>query len=183
MGTFAAGIASALEVYARQTRNVETESKACEIRLRAERRCGRMLADREMARPGPTPAVRSQRATDPPEAFARAPPSPAAKEDNRVKGGVLNLSPQRRPAGDTASDARRHGLRADPRADAPLTQMPPLPTADALRAIKRACLGVSNAPWAAPQPDARFGHGSRWSARPSRRMVVHHVNRSGVGSG
>lgn len=42
--------ARALEVYARQARNVDAETKACEIRLRAERRCGQLLRDREMAK-------------------------------------------------------------------------------------------------------------------------------------
>jgi hypothetical protein len=41
--------ARALEVYARQARNVDAERKACEIRLRAERRTGQLLAEREMA--------------------------------------------------------------------------------------------------------------------------------------
>jgi hypothetical protein len=34
----------------RQARNVEAERKACEIRLRAERRTGQLLAEREMAK-------------------------------------------------------------------------------------------------------------------------------------
>lgn len=58
--------ARALEVYARQARNVEAETKACEIRLRAERRCGQLLRERAMAKPGPAPEDRSQRASDPP---------------------------------------------------------------------------------------------------------------------
>lgn len=40
--------ARALEMYARQARNLEAERKACEIRLRAERRSGELL--RELAR-------------------------------------------------------------------------------------------------------------------------------------
>ncbi|MFL5253255.1 MAG: hypothetical protein ACJ8AI_10240 [Rhodopila sp.] len=42
--------ARAIEVYARQARNIEAERRACEIRLRAERRCGQLLAEREKAR-------------------------------------------------------------------------------------------------------------------------------------
>src|SRR4051794_7173410 len=42
--------ARAIEVYARQARNVEAERQACEIRLRAERRCGQMLRDMEKAK-------------------------------------------------------------------------------------------------------------------------------------
>jgi hypothetical protein len=33
-----------LEQYARQARNTEAERKACEIRLRAERKCGQLSA-------------------------------------------------------------------------------------------------------------------------------------------
>ncbi|MCO6441895.1 MAG: hypothetical protein J5I81_12625 [Nitrococcus mobilis] len=40
--------ARALEMYARQARNLEAERRACEIRLRAERRSGELL--RELAR-------------------------------------------------------------------------------------------------------------------------------------
>jgi hypothetical protein len=42
--------ARAIEVYARQAPNTEAETKACEIQLRAERRCGQLLRDREMAK-------------------------------------------------------------------------------------------------------------------------------------
>jgi hypothetical protein len=37
--------ALALELYAKQAMNVEAERKACEVRLRAERRAGEMMAD------------------------------------------------------------------------------------------------------------------------------------------
>ena len=40
--------ARAIEMYARQAQNVEAEERAREIRLRAERKCGHMLAEREM---------------------------------------------------------------------------------------------------------------------------------------
>jgi hypothetical protein len=40
--------ARAFEIYAQQARNVEAERRACEIRLRAERRCGQLL--RQMAK-------------------------------------------------------------------------------------------------------------------------------------
>jgi hypothetical protein len=43
--------AQAIEVYARQAKNVEAERQACEIRLRAERKCGELLRDRDKAKP------------------------------------------------------------------------------------------------------------------------------------
>ena len=57
--------ALAIEIYARQAQNVDAERQATEIRLRAERRTGQLLAERDKAKPGPAPADRSQRATDP----------------------------------------------------------------------------------------------------------------------
>lgn len=42
--------ARALEVYAMQAKNTEAETKACEIRLRAERRAGQMIATMEKAK-------------------------------------------------------------------------------------------------------------------------------------
>jgi hypothetical protein len=44
--------ARAFEVYARQAKNVEAERQACEIRLRAERKAGELLAQREKAKGG-----------------------------------------------------------------------------------------------------------------------------------
>jgi hypothetical protein len=41
--------ARAIEMYARQAQNTEAEERAREIRLRAERKCGQMLADTERA--------------------------------------------------------------------------------------------------------------------------------------
>ena len=57
--------ARAIEVYARQAKNVEAERQACEIRLRAERKCGQLLQEREKAKRGPDKATgqRSQRQT------------------------------------------------------------------------------------------------------------------------
>jgi len=49
--------ALALEVYARQARNTDAETKACEIRLRAERRVGQLLKEREMAKGSAQPGV------------------------------------------------------------------------------------------------------------------------------
>ena len=45
--------ALAIEVYARQAKNVENERRACEIRLRAERKCGQLLAEMEKAKASP----------------------------------------------------------------------------------------------------------------------------------
>lgn len=44
--------ARALEVYAMQAKNTEAEQKACEIRLRAERKAGQMLQAMDKARGG-----------------------------------------------------------------------------------------------------------------------------------
>jgi len=49
--------ALALEVYARQAHNTDAETKACEIRLRAERRVGQLLQEREKAKGGAQPGV------------------------------------------------------------------------------------------------------------------------------
>jgi hypothetical protein len=43
--------ARAIETYARQAKNIEAERQACEIRLRAERKCGELLREREKATP------------------------------------------------------------------------------------------------------------------------------------
>jgi hypothetical protein len=42
--------ARAIEMYTRQAQNTEAERQACEIRLRAERKCGELLNVREMAK-------------------------------------------------------------------------------------------------------------------------------------
>lgn len=44
--------AMALEMYAKQARNTDAERKACEVRLRAERRTGELLAELARATPG-----------------------------------------------------------------------------------------------------------------------------------
>jgi hypothetical protein len=44
--------ARAMEVYLRQARNTEAERRACEIRLRAERKAGALLAERDKNRGG-----------------------------------------------------------------------------------------------------------------------------------
>src|SRR5580765_3062392 len=44
--------ALALETYSRQARNTENERKACEIRLRAERKAGKLLSTMEKAKGG-----------------------------------------------------------------------------------------------------------------------------------
>ena len=60
--------ARAIEMYARQAQNTEAERQACEIRLRAERRCGQMLAgdiDRARASDGrPAKASTDPRLSD-----------------------------------------------------------------------------------------------------------------------
>src|SRR5262245_9154556 len=43
--------ALALQLYAKQAKNVEAERKACEIRLRAERRAGELMAMLERSTP------------------------------------------------------------------------------------------------------------------------------------
>lgn len=53
--------ALAIETYARQARNTEAEQKACEIRLRAERRAGQMLGEMDKAKGAA--ATPSQRAS------------------------------------------------------------------------------------------------------------------------
>ena len=69
--------ALALEMYAQQSRNVEAERKACEIRLRAERKAGDLLATMQRASK-PNPAgkngheVTSNRATQPRSEYASA---------------------------------------------------------------------------------------------------------------
>lgn len=58
--------ARAIEVYSRQARNTEAERQACEIRLRAERKAGQLLREREMAkggRPTETPNKASEVST------------------------------------------------------------------------------------------------------------------------
>jgi hypothetical protein len=47
----------AIEAYAQQARNLEAERLACEIGLRAERRCGQLLREREMAKGAAEPGT------------------------------------------------------------------------------------------------------------------------------
>jgi hypothetical protein len=49
-----------------QAQNTEAEEQAREIRLRAERRCGQMLADREMAAPRGSNQYQKQEVSDDP---------------------------------------------------------------------------------------------------------------------
>lgn len=59
--------ARAIEVYSRQARNTEAERQACEIRLRAERKAGQLLAERGKPKRGPDKngsGLRSQRSDD-----------------------------------------------------------------------------------------------------------------------
>lgn len=56
--------AMAIEIYSRQAKNTEAELKACEIRLRAERRAGQLLSEMEKARGGGTGANQHRAAGD-----------------------------------------------------------------------------------------------------------------------
>ncbi len=49
--------ATAIEVYAHQSQNIEAERQACEIRMRATRRLGQLLAAREKAKGAAQPGV------------------------------------------------------------------------------------------------------------------------------
>lgn len=49
--------ALAFEVYSRQAKNIEAERRACEIRLRAERKAGELLRDMEKARGATEPGT------------------------------------------------------------------------------------------------------------------------------
>jgi hypothetical protein len=49
--------ARAFEVYQQQAQNTEAGRQACEIRLRAERKCGQLLREREKAKGGAQPGV------------------------------------------------------------------------------------------------------------------------------
>ena len=64
--------ALAIEMYARQAKNTEAERQACEIRLRAERRAGQLLAERDKAKGGGDQRAeqRSHAATGAPETLA-----------------------------------------------------------------------------------------------------------------
>jgi hypothetical protein len=68
--------AMALEHYARQARNTEAERQACEIRLRAERKCGELLTEQ---------AQRGERQT--PGGDRRS-----SSVDTRMKLGDANIS-------------------------------------------------------------------------------------------
>jgi len=59
----------ALEHYARQAQNTDAERQAAEIRLRAERKAGQLLATMEKAKPSGNNQHkdRSPRTTDPPK--------------------------------------------------------------------------------------------------------------------
>lgn len=58
--------AQALEAYARQAKNVEAERRACEIRLRAERKVGQLL--KEMAKSGERSSQGGDRKSKSPDA-------------------------------------------------------------------------------------------------------------------
>lgn len=56
--------AMAMEHYQRQANNTEAERRACEIRIRAERKCGQLLREMEKAKAGRPPENRSRDKTD-----------------------------------------------------------------------------------------------------------------------
>lgn len=56
--------AAALELYARQARNVEAERQACEIRLRAERKAGQLLGSMDRAKGRPEKVSRRTTLSD-----------------------------------------------------------------------------------------------------------------------
>lgn len=56
--------ARAIEMYARQAQNTEAEERAREIRLRAERKCGQMLADMDKLKGRPEKASTATRLSD-----------------------------------------------------------------------------------------------------------------------
>lgn len=73
--------ARALEVYALQARNIEAERKACDVRLRAERRAGELL--KELARATPQTANPSGSA-NPPDIVAAGSPYRHALDINKL---------------------------------------------------------------------------------------------------
>jgi hypothetical protein len=56
--------ALALEVYAKQAQNIEAERQACEIRLRAERKCGELLRAMDKLKGRPEKASSDVRLSD-----------------------------------------------------------------------------------------------------------------------
>jgi hypothetical protein len=72
--------ALALELYAKQARNTDAERRACEIRLRAERRTGELLKELPRATPAQAGAKGNvAQGKDAPPAMRSASPSPYAK--------------------------------------------------------------------------------------------------------
>jgi hypothetical protein len=63
--------ARAIEMYARQAQNTEAERQACEIRLRAERKCGQLTSDL-MTAPGARTDLTSDHAEPKLEALEKA---------------------------------------------------------------------------------------------------------------
>lgn len=55
--------ALAIEVYGKQAKNVEAERQACEIRLRAERKAGQLLKERDKPKPGPSQPSQKDRSS------------------------------------------------------------------------------------------------------------------------
>jgi hypothetical protein len=106
--------AIALEVYARQAHNTEAERKACEIRLRAERKAGPLSKELERS-PGGRPA-KTPLAAVPEKEFEMALADPTAKP---TTNGIIkaNMEPKPNPVSAEAlwlwgrlRDFRRDGL-------------------------------------------------------------------------
>jgi hypothetical protein len=91
--------ARAIEVYARQAKNTEAERQACEIRLRAERKAGALLADMEKAKGGDS--------RPPPVAVGGGPPTLAEL------GVSYNQSSQWQKLADVPEDEFESALQSD----------------------------------------------------------------------
>lgn len=86
--------ARALELYAQQAKNTDAERRACEIRLRAERRTGELLRDLARATPAEAGKVSGEvRAPNVSHAETRSPPSPYA--DTLARTGISRQTAHR----------------------------------------------------------------------------------------
>lgn len=88
--------ARALEMYARQAKNLEAERKACEIRLRAERRSGELL--RELARAESSKGGNTGGATGSNQYVKRAVPNDATPPKSDYAAALESTSLSRQTA-------------------------------------------------------------------------------------